>query len=137
VVVRAWKYIPGDDGLNGDEPSGARRLVKAAFWRIRNAAVGRVLARLRGAYAVSESLCGLLREHGVRCDGAIHNGIELDDWPPPAQRRAPMTAGSAPGPVVLLAGRLSYCKGINELVAALAIVRRRLPSARLLSVGAG
>jgi glycogen(starch) synthase len=72
---------------------------------------------------------------------AVHvvpNGVDLVRWRVPARARATARDRYAPGgPLVAFAGRLVHEKGVQTLLAALALLRRRNPGLRLAVAGTG
>ncbi|MEL7483154.1 MAG: glycosyltransferase family 4 protein [Planctomycetota bacterium] len=70
---------------------------------------------------------GRLEAEGVRVDGVVWNGVRTVDQRPPLST----------GPTVCFAGRLVAKKGADTLVEAMALVRKRIPEARLLIAGDG
>ncbi|HXV94557.1 MAG TPA: glycosyltransferase family 4 protein, partial [Pseudonocardia sp.] len=69
----------------------------------------------------------------------IHNGISPRRWRVGRERVAAARARWSPGgePLLLYFGRLEYEKGVQDLVAALARIRRHHPGTRLLVAGTG
>ncbi|WP_018682225.1 glycosyltransferase family 4 protein [Actinokineospora enzanensis] len=69
----------------------------------------------------------------------IHNGIEPRDWriPPRAVRAARAEHSPDGAPLLLFFGRLEWEKGVHDLVAALARVRKSHPGTRLVVAGRG
>ncbi|MDT7578907.1 MAG: glycogen synthase, partial [Pseudonocardiales bacterium] len=69
----------------------------------------------------------------------VHNGVAPRDWAVAPQAAAAARARWAPdgGPLLVHFGRLVYEKGVQDLIAALSLIRRRHPRTRLLVVGTG
>ena len=79
-----------------------------------------------------------MREEATRLFGpdlapitVIHNGIDVDAW-----SFAPRTAHAGP-PELLFAGRLEYEKGVQDLIAALPVIRRAHPGTTVRIAGEG
>lgn len=101
----------------------------------------RVLRRADHLYAVSGYTAGVLRNL-VGADGPpidlLRNGVDLDRFHPGADADAVRRRhGLGAAPVVVTVGRLVPRKGQDRLIAALPRLRRSVPGARLLVVGAG
>ena len=69
----------------------------------------------------------------------LHNGIEPRDWTVPDTQRTAARLRHAPAgqPLLLCFGRLEHEKGIQDLIAALPLIRRAHPGTRLLVAGTG
>ncbi len=70
----------------------------------------------------------------------VPNGVDAARWRPPAQRVAAARRRYVPpggGPLVVFTGRLSYEKGVPDLLGALPRLRRRHPGVRLVLAGSG
>jgi glycogen(starch) synthase len=69
----------------------------------------------------------------------VHNGIAPREWAVDPARAAAARARWAPGggPLLVNFGRLEYEKGVQDLLAALPLVRQRRPGTRLVVVGTG
>jgi glycosyltransferase involved in cell wall biosynthesis len=92
-------------------------------------------------YGVSEATCDWLRQLGVSPQGVLYNAVDVAavtglaarcDW----DVRDDLGLDPAT-PVIAFAGRLIAGKGINELVAAMAMVRQTRPDAVLVAAGDG
>ncbi len=66
----------------------------------------------------------------------IPNGIDADQWRTPEARRRAMRREFG-GPLVVYTGRLEAEKGVQTLVDAMPILRRKVPEARAVVVGEG
>ena len=102
-------------------PAGVARTV------LQQAALRRRLGVFRAVVANSRALADTLSAGGVEVDEVIGNGTTV--VPP-----RPHLAGR---PLIACAGRLVPLKGADDLIAAMAIVRREVPGAHLLVAGDG
>jgi phosphatidyl-myo-inositol alpha-mannosyltransferase len=91
--------------------------------------VGRVLARLDAAVAVSNAARGFAESYGVSVGPIIPNGVETSLL----ERAADIERSSAP--TILFFSRLDERKGLDTLLRAMPDVQRRVPGARLLVAG--
>lgn len=62
-------------------------------------------------------------------------GVDLGTFSPGDRATARLEAGLGPEPLVVVAGRVQPLKGVDVALDAMALVRRRVPDARLLVVG--
>jgi glycogen synthase len=68
----------------------------------------------------------------------IPNGIDADGWQASAREiDAARAAYAGTGPLVVVAGRLEWEKGVHTVIEAMPRLRRRLPGARLVIAGRG
>jgi glycosyltransferase involved in cell wall biosynthesis len=129
---------PGDPVVYRNGPVKCALCVRGRYNPFRNAAIRRVLARdVDRLVAVSDEMGAALAQNGIGPCTTIWNALPEDapDVPQTAvdALRARLQLGSRP--VILYGGRLDRLKGGLELLRALALVRRRLPDAVLLTVG--
>ena len=114
------------------------RTAKKRYNPFRNAIIRRRLSRISKVLAVSQALADALSDNGIRNVAVVHNGIDLGAWTPkpPAVTEALLRRFDLGGRRVLLfPGRISGAKGINQILAALAIAARTVPDAALLVAG--
>ncbi|WP_346621253.1 glycosyltransferase [Blastococcus montanus] len=100
--------------------------------------VPRLLPRADAITAVSEPVAARVGAFpGVDPDRLhlITNGVDLDFWAEPPT--APRAEGERRGCTVVTVGRLHPVKGFDVLVDAMRLVRERVPTARLVLIGAG
>lgn len=90
--------------------------------------------RLHGRIAVSGPARDFVARHFPGDYEVIPNGIDYARFATPIE---PLTEPRADGPSVLFVGRFEKRKGLTYLLRAWPIVRRELPSARLVVVGGG
>lgn len=92
----------------------------------------RQIAKADCVITLSDEISSELRRHGVSQEQMrfVPNGVELDGAPAPVQ-------GLKAGPTVLVAGRLSDEKGLDDLLHAWPAVRERVPDAQLVLLGDG
>ncbi|MEQ3548847.1 glycosyltransferase [Pseudonocardia nematodicida] len=101
----------------------------------------RVLRRARVITAPTPHAAELAERHGV--PGPIlpvSNGLDTARFHPDSTGRGPAFRarhGIPDGPLAGFVGRLDHEKHVDEIVRALAVVRRQVPDARLLVVGDG
>ena len=101
----------------------------------RNACIRRTLRRdVRLRVAVSEALRSALEANGLPDFRVVHNGVSAEEWRGSSREAAELRTrfGLENRQVVLVAGRVGAAKGSTEMLAALARVIPRVPSAHLL-----
>jgi glycosyltransferase involved in cell wall biosynthesis len=131
LVSPRLQLVFTEHGRLSDGPPALKR-------RIANTLVGRSVAPM---FAVSAALRTHMLAEGFSADrvAVIHNGI--DPGPvagPAARRRARIALGIAPDTFLVgTAARLDPVKDLAVLVNAVAALRARIPSARLVIVGDG
>ena len=103
---------------------------------VRNIVIKRALERYAHTRtAPSQALAAAFADNGMPAMDVVHNGIDPDDWAPPAEivvadlRERLGLQGKA---VILIAGRLTVEKGLRQMLLALDRLRESLPSVRLL-----
>ena len=132
------RLVPGDPVRYKNGPVKCALCVRGRYNPLRNATIRRVLGRdVDRLVAVSQGMAGLLAMNGIGPSDVIFNGIPMDvGAASPARVEALRDRLGLRGrKVVFYGGRLDRLKGGLELVHALALVRRRVPSAVLLTVG--
>jgi glycosyltransferase involved in cell wall biosynthesis len=100
----------------------------------------RLLPRATMAVAVSRPLVTALAELGVPEDRICYvpNGVDTTLFRPRARDEARARLGvDSTDPIVLFVGRLEPAKGIDELLGAIAILRRERPRTRFVLLGDG
>lgn len=104
---------------------------------LRNFFIKKVLRRIDGVIAVSDTLKEALSQNGIKNVTVIHNGIDVSAWKvSPDETKAFKHSHGVDGTdVVLFGGRLSGAKGGDLILQAMHTVTMRNSSARLLVVG--
>lgn len=132
VCPTGAKLLPG--GAVCTRPAGRACLdagcVGRAQWlrdQIRYRQIRAAVDRARAVYACGRSLERVLRTYGIQSDAE-----QLPVMPPRHPAGAP-----AAEPLFVFVGRLEIEKGVDTLVMAFALLRRRVPDARLRIVGRG
>lgn len=95
-------------------------MIQMSLWRRWRGAFSRIIAN-------SEATKAALITEGIEPVQVIYNGVPLQS------QRAPLGRE----PTAVYAGRLTREKGVDVLVRAFALVRKRVPSARLMIAGRG
>jgi PEP-CTERM/exosortase A-associated glycosyltransferase len=132
--IRAFWEDAAVGNLTGTEGSLKYRLTRALETRVAKSA--------DALFTICEGLKGDLAERGIAADN-IHvmpNGVDLDLFGAPGPRDEALAAelGIAPGaPVIGYVGSFYAYEGVDDLIAAMPLLRRSQPEARLLLVGAG
>jgi glycosyltransferase involved in cell wall biosynthesis len=87
--------------------------------------------------AVSNELKKALEQNGVHNTAVVYNGIDVGRWSANSAELEPLIKkyNLVNKKVILLAGRLSYQKGLDEALRALRLVVKAVPTAVLLIVG--
>jgi glycogen(starch) synthase len=99
--------------------------------------VGRATRVIVCSSFMRDELARLFELSPERVD-VVPNGLDADAWRAPARARLAARARYAgDGPLLVLAGRLVYEKGVHTALAAMPRLRRELPGARLVVAGAG
>ena len=112
--------------------------VRGRYNPFRNGTIRRVLARdVDRLVAVSDEMGAALAANGIGPATTVWNGLPLEQAEPSPAVVAALAArlGLAGRRVIFYGGRLDRLKGGLELVRALALVRRAVPEAVLLTVG--
>jgi len=132
--IRAFWEDAAVGNLSGSEGSLKYRLTRALETRVARAA--------DALFAICHGLKDDLAARGI-APGRIHimpNGVDLALFGTPPPRDAALAArlGLAPGvPVIGYIGSFYAYEGVDDLIAAMPLLRARHPEARLLLVGAG
>lgn len=132
--VRAFWEDAAVGNLTGTEGSLKYRLTRALETRVAKAA--------DALFAICEGLKHDLAARGIAAE-RIHvmpNGVDLALFGDPPPRDAALAAelGIAPGaPVIGYIGSFYAYEGVDDLIAAMPLLRETHPAARLLLVGAG
>lgn len=132
------RLVPGDAVVYEAGPVKCALCVKGRYNPLRNRRIRAAVARdVDALVAVSSEMGRALTHNGFRVDRVIANGVDPTRSDVPDEAVAAMRArlGLGDAPVVFYGGRLDRLKGGLELVRALEVVRRRVPDARLLTVG--
>lgn len=132
------RLLPGDRVRYRNGPIKCALCVRGRYNPLRNRRIRRVLRRdVTRLVAVSDQMGEALAQNGIGPATTIPNGLPLDAPGPSdaAVERLRARLGLAGRRVILHGGRLDRLKGGLELVRALAAVRRRVPSATILTVG--
>ena len=86
--------------------------------------------------SVSRALADALADNGLPSARVIHNGLPLDDFPPPPERVAAVRARFGLGDQAIVAGgRMGYFKGQQLLLEAFALLAGDHPGAQLALAG--
>ena len=86
--------------------------------------------------SVSHALADALADNGLPGARVIHNGLPLDDFPPPPERVAALQGRFGLGPETIVAGgRMGYFKGQLRLLEAFARIARDRPNTRVALAG--
>ncbi len=112
--------------------------VKARFNPLRNRTIRRAVERdVDSLVAVSHEMGRALEHNGLPVERVIFNGVDpaAGDVPDELVESLRVRWGLGDRPVVFYGGRLDRLKGGLELVRALEVVRRKVPTAVLLTVG--
>ena len=103
---------------------------------VRNIMIKRALQRFTHSRTVpSRALADAFADNAMPPLEVVHNGIDLDDWRPPAESVVAELRGRlglAGKSVILIAGRLTVEKGLRQMLLALDRLRDHLPEVRLL-----
>jgi PEP-CTERM/exosortase A-associated glycosyltransferase len=132
--IRAFWEDAAVGNLTGAEGSLKYRLTRALETRVARAA--------DALFTICQGLKGDLAARGIP-EARIHvmpNGVDLTLFgdPPPRDNVLAAELGIAPGaPVIGYIGSFYAYEGVDDLIAAMPILRRSHPDARLLLVGAG
>lgn len=132
--IRAFWEDAAVGNLTGTEGSLKYRLTRALETRVAKGA--------DALFTICEGLRQDLVQRGIPA-ASIHvmrNGVDLGLFgdPPPRDDRLGADLGIAPGaPVIGYIGSFYAYEGVDDLIAAMPILRRSHPDARLLLVGAG
>jgi phosphatidylinositol alpha-mannosyltransferase len=94
----------------------------------------RIIDRLDGQIAVSESCVTALRPYCTLRATVIPNGVDTEEFNPTRKR---LEMFEEKTPTLLFVGRFDPRNGLAVMLRAFDIVRRRFPSARLIVVGSG
>lgn len=105
---------------------------------VRNLVIRRVLAGVSLRLAVSHALADALHANRLPTFEVLHNGIDANEWHIAPAQVASLQAelGLAGKKVILFGGRLTTQKGTRQLLAAMRIVRERVPEAVVLVLSA-
>jgi glycosyltransferase involved in cell wall biosynthesis len=132
------RLVPGDPVVYRNGPVKCALCVRGRYNPFRNGTIRRVLARdVDRLVAVSDEMGAALAQNGIGPCTTIWNGLPAGagDVRQAAVDALRARLGLGARPVILYGGRLDRLKGGLELLRALALVRRRLPDAMLLTVG--
>jgi glycosyltransferase involved in cell wall biosynthesis len=132
------RLAPGDRPHYRNGPIKCALCVRGRYNPFRNGTIRRVLARdVDRLVAVSDEMGQALADNGIGPATTVWNGLPLQaDEPAPAVVAAlSARLGLAGRRVIFHGGRLDRLKGGLELVRALAVVRRAVPEAVVLTVG--
>ena len=132
--IRAFWEDAAVGNLTGTEGSLKYRLTRALETRVAKSA--------DALFTICEGLKGDLVARGIPADriGVMRNGVDLELFGEPVARDAALAEqlGIAPGaPVIGYIGSFYAYEGVDDLIAAMPLLRRTHPDARLLLVGAG
>jgi PEP-CTERM/exosortase A-associated glycosyltransferase len=132
--IRAFWEDAAVGNLTGTEGSLKYRLTRALETRVARAA--------DALFTICHGLKNDLIARGIAPDriGIMPNGVDLDLFGEPGLRDDALAAelGLAPdGPVIGYIGSFYAYEGVDDLIAAMPILRQSHPDARLLLVGAG
>lgn len=124
---------PGDYRL----PAGFNlRMNRFRYNPWRNFMIKRALERYAHIRtAPSQALAAAFADNDMPPAEVVHNGIDLDDWQPPAESIIADLRerfGLAGRRVILIAGRLTMEKGLRQMLLALDRLRQSQPAAHLL-----
>lgn len=112
---------------------------KLRYNPFRNLAIRYYLKFVDNIVAVSESLGRALKNNGIPRVTVVHNGIDIDNWQFDEKALSDFKKeyGLGAKKVVLFAGRLSWAKGMEAIIKAMARVVRERPNTSLLIAGTG
>lgn len=132
--IRAFWEDAAVGNLTGSEGSLKYRLTRALETRVAKGA--------DALFTICEGLKDDLAARGIAPGkiGVMMNGVDLELFGAPVARDDALAArlGIAPGaPVIGYIGSFYAYEGVDDLIAAMPLVRRSHPQARLLLVGAG
>ena len=110
-------------------------------YRLTRALENRVVAQADAVFTICAGLRGDLvaRGHDGDTIALAPNGVDLTLFgdPPPRDAGLAETLGIGPGPVIGFIGSFYDYEGLDDLIAALPLLRERQPGAQLLLVGGG
>ena len=110
-------------------------------YRLTRALENRVVAQADAVFTICAGLRGDLvaRGHDGDTISLAPNGVDLTLFgdPPPRDAGLAETLGIGPGPVIGFIGSFYDYEGLDDLIAALPLLRERQPGAQLLLVGGG
>jgi glycosyltransferase involved in cell wall biosynthesis len=132
------RLAPGDAPRYRNGPLQCALCVRGRYNPFRNGTIRRVLARdVDRLVAVSDAMGRALADNGIGPAATVWNGLPLQADEPAAAVVAALSARLhlASRRVIFYGGRLDRLKGGLELVRALALVRRAVPAAVVLTVG--
>ncbi len=132
--IRAFWEDAAVGNLTGTEGSIKYRLTRALETRVAKGA--------DALFTICEGLKDDLAQRGIPAGkiGVMRNGVDLELFGEPVARDDALAAelGIAPGaPVIGYIGSFYAYEGVDDLIAAMPLLRRSHPDARLLLVGAG
>ncbi len=132
--IRAFWEDAAVGNLTGTEGSIKYRLTRALETRVAKGA--------DALFTICEGLKDDLAARGIPAGkiGVMRNGVDLELFGEPVARDDALAAelGIAPGaPVIGYIGSFYAYEGVDDLIAAMPLLRRSHPDARLLLVGAG
>ena len=132
--IRAFWEDAAVGNLTGTQGSLKYRLTRALETRVARAA--------DALFTICDGLKADLAQRGIAAGkiGVMRNGVDLGLFGEPVPRDAALAAelGIAPGaPVIGYIGSFYAYEGVDDLIAAMPVLRRTHPAARLLLVGAG
>lgn len=118
------------------------RTYRFRYFPLRNLIIRTYLKRYPNrVVAVSHELKKLVSANGIPCDDVIHNGIDIDRFSIPEDKRKVLVKAFKEKykildrKIILFVGRISTLKGLDKLKASLRIVIQQIPNACLLVVG--
>lgn len=132
--IRAFWEDAAVGNLTGTEGSIKYRLTRALETRVARAA--------DALFTICDGLKDDLAARGIPADRihVMRNGVDLDLFGDPPPRDEPLAAElgiARHAPVIGYIGSFYAYEGVDDLIAAMPILRRSHPDARLLLVGAG
>ncbi len=132
--IRAFWEDAAVGNLTGTEGSVKYRLTRALETRVASCA--------DALFTICDGLKDDLAQRGIAPDtiGVMRNGVDLDLFGEPVARDEDLarSLGIAPGaPVIGYIGSFYAYEGVDDLIAAMPLLRQSHPQARLLLVGAG
>jgi len=128
----------GDRPRYRNGPVKCALCVRGRYNPFRNGAIRRAIRRhVDRLVVVSDAMGRALADNGIGPATTVWNGLPADAGEPPPGAVSALAArlGVAGKRVIVYGGRLDRLKGGLELVRALALVRRAVPQAVLLTVG--
>jgi glycosyltransferase involved in cell wall biosynthesis len=106
---------------------------------LRNLIIRKYLSYADQKFAVSQALQEALEQNGIKNVEVIHTGIDVKNWAVSDEAIASFKKehNLAGKKIVFFGGRISWLKGAEQIKQAMALVKKEIPEAILLTAGEG